>query len=157
MIEEKRSKPLVDFFKGLNYLILKIIDIVMLFSPLGVFALMAALMVEIPYFSTLGALGVYGITVLAGLALLVVAFYPTLLYLFANVKPSRFFKAISPAQLLAFSTSSSAATLPVTLERVRSAEHTSALQSLMRISYGVFWLKKTTEAPFILTLQIPST
>src|SRR3546814_1372279 len=108
MIEEKRSKPVVDFFKGLNDVILKIIDIVMLFSPLGVFALMAALMVEIPDFSTLGALGVYGITVLAGLALLVVAFYPTLLYLFATVKPSRFFK--------------------------RSKEQTSELQSLMRHS-----------------------
>ncbi len=118
MIEEKRSKPVVDFFKGLNDVILKIIDIVMLFSPLGVFALMAALMVEIPDFSTLGALGVYGITVLAGLALLLIVFYPILLYLFAKVKPGHFFKAISPAQLLAFSTSSSAATLPVTMERV---------------------------------------
>lgn len=118
MIEEKRSKPVVDFFKGLNDVILKVIDIIMLFSPLGVFALMAALMVEIPDFSTLGALGVYGITVLAGLALLIAVFYPTLLYFFAKVKPGRFFRAISPAQLLAFSTSSSAATLPVTMERV---------------------------------------
>src|SRR5690606_36186939 len=118
MIGEKRSKPVVDFFKGLNDMILKIIDIVMLFSPLGVFALTAALMVEIPDFSTLGALGVYGITVLAGLALLLIVFYPILLYLFAKVKPGHFFKAISPAQLLAFSTSSSAATLPVTMERV---------------------------------------
>jgi len=118
MIEEKRSKPVVDFFKGMNDVILKVIDIIMLFSPLGVFALMAALMVEIPDFSTLGALGVYGITVLAGLALLIAVFYPTLLYFFAKVKPGRFFRAISPAQLLAFSTSSSAATLPVTMERV---------------------------------------
>ena len=118
MIEEKRSKPVVDFFKGLNDVILKVIDIIMLFSPLGVFALMAALMVEIPDFSTLGALAVYGATVLIGLALLIAVFYPTLLYFFAKVKPGRFFRAISPAQLLAFSTSSSAATLPVTMERV---------------------------------------
>ncbi|MFB2121567.1 dicarboxylate/amino acid:cation symporter [Parapedobacter sp. 2B3] len=118
MIDEKRSKPVVDFFKGLNDVILKVIDIIMLFSPLGVFALMAALMVEIPDFSTLGALGVYGATVLIGLALLIAVFYPTLLYFFAKVKPGRFFRAISPAQLLAFSTSSSAATLPVTMERV---------------------------------------
>src|SRR5690606_16085835 len=90
----------------------------MLFSPIGVFALMAALIVEIPDFSTLGALGIYGMTVLIGLALLIFAFYPTLLYVFAKVKPGRFFRAMSPAQLLAFSTSSSAATLPVTMERV---------------------------------------
>lgn len=118
MIDERRSKPVVDFFKGLNDVILKVIDIVMLFSPIGVFALMAALIVEIPDFSTLGALGIYGMTVLIGLALLIFAFYPTLLYVFAKVKPGRFFRAMSPAQLLAFSTSSSAATLPVTMERV---------------------------------------
>ncbi|SFC10260.1 Na+/H+-dicarboxylate symporter [Parapedobacter composti] len=118
MIDERKSKPVVDFFKGLNDVILKVIDIVMLFSPVGVFALMAALIVEIPDFSTLGALGIYGATVLIGLALLIFAFYPTLVYLFAKIKPGQFFRAISPAQLLAFSTSSSAATLPVTMERV---------------------------------------
>ena len=56
LIEEQKAKPVVDFFKGLNEVILKIIDIIMLFSPIGVFALMAALMVEIPDFSTLNAL-----------------------------------------------------------------------------------------------------
>jgi Na+/H+-dicarboxylate symporter len=118
LIEEKKSKPVVDFFKGLNEVILKIIDIIMLFSPIGVFALMAALMVEIPDFSTLGALGIYGLTVLCGLFLMLFVFYPSLLMIFAKVNPIQFFKAIAPAQLLAFSTSSSAATLPVTMECV---------------------------------------
>jgi len=118
LIEEKYSKPVVDLFKGLNEVILKVIDLIMRFSPIGVFALMAALIVEIPDFSTLGALGVYGATVLLGLALMVFALYPLLVFLFAKIKPARFFKAMSSAQLLAFSTSSSAATLPVTMERV---------------------------------------
>lgn len=118
LIEEEKAKPVVDFFKGMNDVIMKIIDIIMLFSPYGVFALMAALMVEIPDFSTLGALGIYGMTVLLGLAFMIFIFYPTLLLLFAKVNPIRFFKAIAPAQLLAFSTSSSAATLPVTMECV---------------------------------------
>jgi proton glutamate symport protein len=118
LIEEKKSKPVVDFFKGLNDVIMKIIDIIMLFSPYGVFALMAALMVEIPDFSTLGALGIYGLTVLLGLFIMAFVFYPTLLMIFAKVNPITFFKAIAPAQLLAFSTSSSAATLPVTMECV---------------------------------------
>ncbi|WP_257667122.1 dicarboxylate/amino acid:cation symporter [Parapedobacter tibetensis] len=118
LVDESKSKPVVNFFKGLNAVILKVIDIIMVFSPFGVFALMAALIVEIPDFSTLAALGVYGTSVLFGLALLVFLFYPTLLFLFARIKPARFFRAISPAQLLAFSTSSSAATLPVTMERV---------------------------------------
>jgi Na+/H+-dicarboxylate symporter len=63
----------------MNEVIMKIIDIIMLFSPYGVFALMAALMVEIPDFSTLGALGIYGLTVLLGLFMMAFVFYPTLL------------------------------------------------------------------------------
>lgn len=118
LIEEEKAKPVVDFFKGMNDVILKIIDIVMLFSPYGVFALMAALMVEIPDFTTLGALGIYGLTVLLGLMVMSFVLYPSLLLIFAKVNPITFFKAIAPAQLLAFSTSSSAATLPVTMECV---------------------------------------
>lgn len=118
LIEEEKAKPVVLFFKGMNDVILKIIDIVMLFSPYGVFALMAALVVETPGFSTLGALGIYGLTVLLGLLIMMFLFYPILLIVFAKVNPVRFFKAIAPAQLLAFSTSSSAATLPVTMECV---------------------------------------
>jgi Na+/H+-dicarboxylate symporter len=118
LIEEEKAKPVVDFFKGLNEVILKIIDIIMRFSPIGVFALMAALMVEIPDFSTLNALLIYGLTVILGLALMTFVLYPTLLYVFTKYPPVKFFKAIAPAQLLAFSTSSSAATLPVTMERV---------------------------------------
>lgn len=118
LIDENKAKPVVDFFKGLNDVILKIIDIIMLGAPIGVFALMAALMVEIPDFSTLNALLIYALTVVIGLALMVFVLYPTLLMVLAKYAPVKFFKAISPAQLLAFSTSSSAATLPVTMERV---------------------------------------
>lgn len=118
LVDEKKAKPVVDFFKGLNEVIMKIIDIIMLFSPYGVFALMASLMVEIPDFSTLRALGIYGLTVVLGLFIMAFIFYPTLLLVFAKVNPIKFFKAIAPAQLLAFSTSSSAATLPVTMECV---------------------------------------
>lgn len=118
LIDESKSKPVVDFFKGLNDVILKIIDIIMLGAPIGVFALMAALMVEIPDFSTLNALLIYALTVVLGLSVMVFVLYPTLLIVLAKYSPIKFFKAISPAQLLAFSTSSSAATLPVTMERV---------------------------------------
>ena len=118
MIDQKTALPVIDFFKGLNQVILKMIDMIMLFAPYGVFALMAALMAEIPDFSTLSALLIYAATVLIGLVFMLVVFYPALLYIFARVNPKRFFSAIAPAQLLAFSTSSSAATLPVTMERV---------------------------------------
>lgn len=118
LIEEEKAKPVVDFFKGLNDVILKIIDIIMLLSPIGVFALMASLIVEIPDFSTLNALVIYALTVVLGLSLMLFVLYPTLLIVFAKYSPVKFFRAISPAQLLAFSTSSSAATLPVTMECV---------------------------------------
>ncbi len=118
MIDQEKAKPVVDFFKGMNDVIMKIIDFIMATAPLGVFALMAALMVEIPDFSTLGALGIYALTVVFGLLLMTFVFYPTLLYTLAKVNPITFFKAIAPAQLLAFSTSSSAATLPVTMDCV---------------------------------------
>ncbi len=118
LIDPVKAKPVSEFFSGFNDVILKIIDIIMLAAPIGVFALMAALMVEIPDFSTLHALLIYALTVVSGLLLLTFVFYPSLLMLFAKVSPKRFFSAIMPAQLLAFSTSSSAATLPVTMERV---------------------------------------
>ncbi|MFY7811302.1 MAG: dicarboxylate/amino acid:cation symporter, partial [Flavobacterium sp.] len=62
-IEEEKAKPVIDFFKGLNDVIMKIIDFIMLGAPYGVFALMCALMVEIPDFSVLGSLLVYAFTV----------------------------------------------------------------------------------------------
>jgi proton glutamate symport protein len=117
-VKEGKVKPVVDFFKGLNEIIMKIIDIIMLAAPIGVFALMASLMVEIPDYSTLSALLVYAFTVVLGLAILVFGFYPLLIKVIGKTSPKRVFQNILPAQLLAFSTSSSAATLPVTMERV---------------------------------------
>ncbi|MBS4039054.1 MAG: dicarboxylate/amino acid:cation symporter [Flavobacteriales bacterium] len=117
-VKEDKVKPVVDFFKGLNEIIMKIIDIIMLAAPIGVFALMASLMVEIPDYSTLSALLVYAFTVVLGLAILVFGFYPLLIKVIGKTSPKRVFQNILPAQLLAFSTSSSAATLPVTMERV---------------------------------------
>lgn len=121
LIPEEKSKGVTAFFSGLNDVVLKIIDIIMLSAPYGVFALLAALVVEIPDASLLSGLVVYALTVTLGLALMLFIFYPTLLILFAKITPKRFFKAMMPAQLLAFSTSSSAATLPVTMER--ATEH----------------------------------
>ncbi len=118
LIDPEKAAPVSNFFKGFNDVILKIIDIIMMAAPIGVFALMAALMVEIPDFTTLQALLVYALTVVLGLLIMIFILYPALLIIFAKVSPKRFFSAIMPAQLLAFSTSSSAATLPVTMERV---------------------------------------
>lgn len=118
LIKEEDSKPVVGFFKGMNEVILKIIDIIMLTAPYGVFSLLAALMVEIPDSSILTGLVAYALTVVLGLALLIAVFYSSIYYFVTKKSPLKFYKKLLPAQLLAFSTSSSAATLPVTMERV---------------------------------------
>lgn len=116
LIPEEKSKPVKDFFDSFNEVILKMIDLIMLFSPFGVFALLAAIVAESPSLDLFKALGMYGLTVLIGL-FLVICVYLVLVKVLAKKSPKFFFNGISPAQLLAFSTSSSAATLPVTMER----------------------------------------
>jgi len=120
LIPESKAKPVKDFFDGFNEVILKMIDLIMLAAPYGVFALLAALIVESPSADLFKALGWYAMTVVLGL-LLMVMFYILLVYIITGKNPKFFINGISPAQLLAFSTSSSAATLPVTMERV--SEH----------------------------------
>lgn len=118
LVTPEQAAPVKAFFDGLNDVILKMIDLIMLIAPAGVFALLAALVVESPGSDILWALVSYCLCVLAGLAVMAGIVYPGLVKLFAR-KPIRFFfNGIAPAQLLAFSTSSSAATLPVTMERV---------------------------------------
>ena len=118
LIPKKKSKPIKKFFDSLNDVILKIIDLIMLSAPYGVFALLAAIIVEAPNMDLFKALGLYSLTVLFGLFLLI-CIYIIIVKLFIGKSPSYFIKGISPAQLLAFSTSSSAATLPVTMDRVQ--------------------------------------
>lgn len=117
LIPQEKGETVKFFFDGLNEVILKMVDLIMLAAPYGVFALLAALVVESPSIDLFKALTWYSLTVLLGLALMIII-YSAIVYLFTKKNPSLFMKAISPAQLLAFSTSSSAATLPVTMERV---------------------------------------
>lgn len=117
LIPEKTSKPVKDFFDGFNEIILKMIDLIMLAAPVGVFALLASLVAESPSADLFKALGMYGISVLIGLALMI-GVYLLIVKILARKDASFFLNGIAPAQLLAFSTSSSAATLPVTMERV---------------------------------------
>lgn len=125
MTPVKEMTPVKSFFNGVNAVILRLVEIIMRYSPIGVFALLAGLIVDVAGddpASAIGlfkALGVYALSVLFGLAFMVFAFYPVVLSSFTKIKYKDFFKGMFPAQLLAFSTSSSAATLPVTMERVQ--------------------------------------
>lgn len=117
LIPKEKARAVKDFFDALNEVILKLIDLIMIAAPYGVFALLAALVAEAPSADLFRALGLYAITVLIGLIAMLL-FYLILVRVFTRKKVGFFLKGISPAQLLAFSTSSSAATLPVTMERV---------------------------------------
>ena len=117
LVGEKKSKPLKKFFDSLNEVVLKMVDLIMLFAPYAVFALLANVVVSSNDPDLLLALLKYAFTVIGGL-LLMITFYMILVSFFTKKNPIVVLKQLSPAQLLAFSTSSSAATLPVTMERV---------------------------------------
>lgn len=117
LIPKKQAEPVKAFFDGFTEVILKLIDLIMLAAPIGVFALMAGLVVEAPSQDLFVALFWYALSVVLGLTCMLFI-YGLLVYLFTKKKLSFFYRGISPAQLLGFSTSSSAATLPVTMERV---------------------------------------
>lgn len=119
-VGQSKTVSVVRFFQQLNLILLKIIDFIMAFAPLGVFALMAGLIVD--YAGDVGiisSLGMYALTVVLALAVIILVVYPVMLRLFSKKKMGQFFRAVFPVQMLAFSTSSSAATLPLTMERTQ--------------------------------------
>lgn len=117
LIPKEKAAPVKSFFEGFNEVILKLIDIIMLAAPYGVFALLAGLIVEAPNQDLFIALFWYAFAVVAGLFTMMFL-YILIVYMYTKRPPKFFIKGLAPAQLLAFSTSSSAATLPVTMERV---------------------------------------
>lgn len=122
LIPSDKSKPLVDFFSGLTSVIIQIVNMIMVVAPIGVFALIAKTINQVAQDDLsavgelLGALGFYCLVVLVGLLIHGIITYPVMLKIFSNMKIGRFFRGIAPAQLLAFSSSSSGATLPVTMD-----------------------------------------
>ena len=117
LIPENKAAPLVNFFDSLNEVVMKMVDLIMLTAPYAVFALLANVMIAFDDTEILMKLLWYSLCVVLGLFLMI-CFYLTLISVYTKKSPLWFLKQISPAQLLAFSTSSSAATLPVTMERV---------------------------------------
>lgn len=117
LIDPKRAAPVKAFFDGLNDVVLKMVDLIMLIAPVAVFALLASLVTETTNPDLFIALAWYALSVVLGLSLMIMV-YLAVVKIYVGKSPSWFLKGIAPAQLLAFSTSSSAATLPVTMERV---------------------------------------
>lgn len=117
LVPEKQAKPLKKFFDSLNSVVLKMVDLIMLMAPIAVLSLLSTVIVTTNDINILLALLRYAAVVVFGL-LLIVGVYLILISVYTKKSPIWFLKQIAPAQLLAFSTSSSAATLPVTMERV---------------------------------------
>ncbi len=114
----KEVDPVVKLIDSSNRIIMLIIDYIMLFAPYGVFALMAGLAVDTAGdMSIFAALGLYALTVIGALLIIMYLFYPLLVKIFTPIKISQFIRTAIPVQLLGFSTSSSAATLPATMEQ----------------------------------------
>ncbi|HIA83375.1 MAG TPA: dicarboxylate/amino acid:cation symporter [Candidatus Marinimicrobia bacterium] len=122
-IPKNKARPVLDFMEGINDLVIKLVDNIMLMAPIGVFALIADTITSIAgdnlnnVLELLSALGFYMLVVIIGLTIQMVFTYTAVLKIFSNMSLKKFYQGIAPAQLLAFSTSSSAATLPVTMER----------------------------------------
>jgi len=120
MLGDEKTHAFVSIINATEAIVLKIIDFIMQFAPIGVFALLAALVVDFSGDSAMfSALGMYALTVVVCLLFLALVFYPVLLKIITKTEISNYLKAVFPIQLLAFSTSSSSATLPFTMEQVQ--------------------------------------
>lgn len=121
LIPSEQARPLLDFFRSVDAVIIKIVEMALVFAPVGVFALIAGTITSVAGDSPgeigrlLAALGLYCVTVVAGLTVQVAVTYSLLLRTLTPLRLREFFRGVAPAQLVAFSTSSSAATLPVTM------------------------------------------
>lgn len=115
MLPREKAQPLLVFFDAMTEVIIKIVEMILLIAPYAVFALIVRVVADLGV-DVLRALAMYAGVVVLGLCVMCFGVYPAVLRVFTPVGFTRFFRAISPAQLLAFSSSSSGATLPVTME-----------------------------------------
>lgn len=115
MIPRDKARPLIVFFDAMTDVVIKIVEMILIIAPFAVFALIVVVLSDLGV-GLLWNLLQYAGVVIFGLVVMVFAVYPAVLRTFTKVGYRRFFRAISPAQLLAFSSSSSGATLPVTME-----------------------------------------
>lgn len=126
LIPQEQSAPMLALFESLNAVIIKIVELVILVAPIGVFGLIADTFTavtgdspaDVPQLLT--ALGFYCLVVLLGLTIQVFVSYSLLLRLFTPLRLRQFFAGVVQAQLVGFSTSSSAATLPITMKNAQN-------------------------------------
>lgn len=134
----EKTRPVIALFDGLNDVILKMVDYIILFAPWGVTALMAGLVTDFNGDASIfSALAVYALTVVGAMFILLIVFYPLLVHTFTHLHLKDFIRALYPVQLFAFTTSSSAATLPLTMETVENKLGVSKEVSSFVLPVGV--------------------
>jgi len=122
-VSKEHAQPVLALFEGLQAVVIRLVDMIMLIAPIGVFSLIARTITSVAgddlsqVVRLLGALGFYCLTVIFGLLLHMTLTYGALLRLWTPMRLKTFMAGIAPVQLVAFSTSSSGATLPLTMER----------------------------------------
>ena len=125
-VPKEKMKTVIGFFDGVNDIIFRMVDYIIAFAPIGVTALIAGLVVSYGgALSVFTALGAYALCVTGAVFVMLLLFYPLLIRIFSKMPVGMFLKTMYPVQLFAFTTSSSAATLPVTMETVETKLHVS--------------------------------
>jgi len=118
MVAPQHQRPVLDFSQAVTEVMVRMVNLIMWFAPIGVFGLIFTILGDLGL-SVLKALALYCVVVLLGLALHLFAGYGSLLYFVGGLSPLRFFKIMRSVFATAFGTSSSAATLPVSMAAVR--------------------------------------
>ena len=131
------ARPVVDFVVGVNEAIMKLVELIMLFAPLGVFGLVAGKFGAAGDLGALiGSLGRYMATVLIGLGVHGFVVLPLILLLLARRNPYTYLLGMGSALLTAFSTASSSATLPLTIESVETNNRVSRKSAYFVLPLG---------------------
>lgn len=135
LIPPEKSKPVIQFFEGVNEIFIKMVHVIMQLAPYGVFALIAAVVADFGLGIIL-MLAKYCAMVLLGLLTYMLLVQGSMVRVLAGMSPIKFFRGIRPAQLVAFSSSSSSATLPVTIKCVTENLGVSQSISSFMLSLG---------------------
>ncbi len=118
-LPREKVQPVTAFVDSLNEVIMQMVGYIIRLAPYGVAALMAGLMVDFDGDASIfSALGVYAVTVVGSMFLIAYGFYPLLIRFCTRIPVKKFLRTLFPVQLFAFTTSSSAVTLPVTMDAV---------------------------------------
>lgn len=134
----EKGKPVIQFFEGLNEAVMKLVNWIIYFAPLGVMALIGGIVAENKESlgELLSSLGLYSLTVILGLLIHAVIILPLMLKIFTGRKPMPYFLHMGQALTTAFTTASSSATLPVTMECIEEKNNVDKRASSFVLPLG---------------------